>query len=941
MDPLAQQFARYRDDGDLHALGAVFDALAPRLLSVALHLTGRDAEAEDLVQQTFLVAIERATSFDATRRLEPWLAGVLVNMARNARRGAQRRPAVGCADRASDTPDPVSAAERQELVAQVRVQIDALPHEQRQVLLLQLQHGLAPAAIAEVLAVPAGTVRMRLHRGLLALRRVLPAGLMVFHGIALASPGLAAVRAEVMRGAACRTVAAPASATTAPVTAGLIGGSVMSSKLLFLFAAALACGLLWWMFLQGPDALAPTRGTMSPPDPVIASPARQDASQQAPERVVREVASSAPVHGALRVRVLAQSGADRHPLAGMVVELWPGDNELPPFSDERLVRCSDARGEVWLPALGAGAWRVQLASLRDEPACTAHVVAANETELEVVRDAAFVAVGVVVDADGIPVAGADLWVHRGTWLGRYRLAEPEELESRCVGTSGDDGRFVVPVVARERVIGANHPAHGESRGRYFGKGRGDLRIVLGRASASLEVSVHDARGEPIAEALVRLDPPGKETRRAADGALLAPRVPRLARTDAAGVCVFQGLAPGEQRVWAIAWPHVQAVQTVTVAAHAHSALALVLTEGVGVVGTVRSRDGAPVRVQLCSRPHPDFNGHWSQCDAREDGSFVLRYQPQRSFWIVAIAGGAIVAQREVVAAAPGWLRCDLVIEVPLPAPAPTNRLHTASLRGRLLAADAMPVGDLRLRIERADGRGEHHLQTAADGTFAFEGVGPGRWLLTHDRGGGWVELRAVDIAPAQLLDVGDVVMAATATLDVLPTHADGSPWRTDMPGIDLRSDAAEEVIVAHEFFDGGMRITAPPGSYDVALRATDLITPPLRVTLTAGETTTVRLPLSIGRTARLTFNGNGDLKPDVDAVLDVTVRAADGTVAVRARARTMPDLRGFRYWPLLVTLPFGRYEVEATGAAGLGYRGVLVTCDDLEAVTDIDVPKAP
>src|SRR5262245_38453725 len=102
MDPLAQLFERFRARGDLRALGKVFDELAPRLLPVALH-RGDAADAEDVLQQTFLLAIERADAFDATRRLEPWLAGLLTNIANNARRSAKRRraetmPEVSAAD---------------------------------------------------------------------------------------------------------------------------------------------------------------------------------------------------------------------------------------------------------------------------------------------------------------------------------------------------------------------------------------------------------------------------------------------------------------------------------------------------------------------------------------------------------------------------------------------------------------------------------------------------------------------------------------------------------------------------------------------------------------------------------------------------------------------------------------------------------------------------
>ena len=119
MDPLAQLFERFRTRGDLRALGAVFDELAPRLLPIALHLCD-PADAEDVLQQTFLLAIERADSFDATRRLEPWLAGLLTNIARNARRAAQRRRAAPMPEMAADDEGPVGAADGRQLIADCR-----------------------------------------------------------------------------------------------------------------------------------------------------------------------------------------------------------------------------------------------------------------------------------------------------------------------------------------------------------------------------------------------------------------------------------------------------------------------------------------------------------------------------------------------------------------------------------------------------------------------------------------------------------------------------------------------------------------------------------------------------------------------------------------------------------------------------------------------------
>lgn len=1026
MDPLAQLFARYRDGGDLRALGAVFDELAPRLLLVALHLTGRRSDAEDVLQETFLLAIERAATFDATRRLEPWLAGMLTNVARNARRSARRRAAEQLPERGDATGDPATAAERREFVLQVRAQLDMLPPEQRQVLLLRLQHGMSPAAIAEVLDVPAGAVRMRIHRGLHALRRLLPAGLFGFARVDLSPPALVSVRAAVLRAGAPH--AAAAAAIVAAHTTTVIGGSLVLKKLLAALAVAVGCGLLWWAFTDHAPPPLPRDGAAAAATPAVGSTASPSAVPRVAEpSLEREAQPSRDATGALRVRALGELGDERLPMPGVLVDVWAGADTLPPFGDELLRRRTDAAGEVSLPVLAVGTWQVQLPGVRDASSRTADVVADAETTIEVVQAAKYVANGIVVDADGVPVAGAELWVSRGTYLGRYSLPEPGELESRCAAISAEDGTFRIAVLANEQRVAASHPGHGESMARYFVNGEHDIRLVLGRASAELTVTVRDAAGAPVTDALVRLDPPGQNARRSADGNLLAPRVPRLARTDATGSCTFAGLAPGEQRVIANAYPRNPAWQTVTVAAFARADVVLALEPGVTVVGTVRTAAGAPARVQMCSRSTPDLNGHWSQCDVREDGSYLLQYQPQRSFFVVAIAGG-VVASREIVDPPPGVVRCDFVLDdlqvlrgrvvtddgralagwnvtvleqrraselvsgadgafavtqpkgtkctlraapsgstVPLveladvaaPGPVelrvPTASMPSARVRGRLVAADGMPVAGRSValvvadeveiaqrpvRMQVGDRRAKRTVDTAADGTFAFADLPASRYALGYWRGGYTVPLRLdLDFAIAQHVELGDLVLPAMATALVEFVHADGRPWTADAAGIDLRRDDGEEVIVEHAHAERGMRLTVEPGTYRLSVRATDLIAPPTAVKLTAGAETKLRVPLTIGRTLRLTFNTDGAGHPAMNAPLHVVVRPGPAEPVVDQDAQQAWDLRAFFYWTVRTTLPFGHYDVEANGGDGLRYRGSFEVSADVEAATDIDVPR--
>ena len=104
---ITRAFERYRDRGDAKALAKVFDALAPDLLRVATHLAPSAAEAEDLVQTTFLLAMERRTSFDSRGPVGAWIHGILW---REARDGDQRRRDRAVADGRRECIDTHTAA---------------------------------------------------------------------------------------------------------------------------------------------------------------------------------------------------------------------------------------------------------------------------------------------------------------------------------------------------------------------------------------------------------------------------------------------------------------------------------------------------------------------------------------------------------------------------------------------------------------------------------------------------------------------------------------------------------------------------------------------------------------------------------------------------------------------------------------------------------------
>ncbi len=209
-DSLDLDFRRYLRTRDPAAMAAVFDAAAPRLLLVAMHLCRDAAAAEDLVQTVFLQVLRDADRFDERRPLLPWLLGILEHRASDLRGRAHARREIGgevTALARGPAPDSMAAdAEARQRIAEA---LSGMPGEYREILTLRLVHGLRAVEIANAKGVPPATIRTRLHRGLRMLRDALPRGLATPALLSLlaaealrAGSGMAAVRAQVLAAAA-------------------------------------------------------------------------------------------------------------------------------------------------------------------------------------------------------------------------------------------------------------------------------------------------------------------------------------------------------------------------------------------------------------------------------------------------------------------------------------------------------------------------------------------------------------------------------------------------------------------------------------------------------------------------------------------------------------------------------------------------------------------
>src|SRR5690606_1303073 len=83
-----QWFARFRDERDPECLGRVFDATARQLYQLACHLMPGTSDADDLLQATFMLAIENCGKYRDGASVLSWLFGIMLNEARNMRRRA-------------------------------------------------------------------------------------------------------------------------------------------------------------------------------------------------------------------------------------------------------------------------------------------------------------------------------------------------------------------------------------------------------------------------------------------------------------------------------------------------------------------------------------------------------------------------------------------------------------------------------------------------------------------------------------------------------------------------------------------------------------------------------------------------------------------------------------------------------------------------------------
>ena len=634
---LDRWLARYRDRRDVAALGRLFDATAGDLLRLARHLVRDEAEAEDLVQATFLALLEHPERYDDERPAGAWMAGILTREAklagrRAARRADPERAAEGARVR-EEASRPSRVADGAEGAGAVRTALGRVPELYRAVLERHLLGGEDAASIAAATGSSAGAVRVQLHRGLAHLRRRLPHGLawgavvcetpQDGYGVEHAPRGLEVVRAELMD-----LAKSDAGAVAVP------GGVVLVQKAVLVAAACVSVvALVVW---RGDALDARTEQPMQREEIALhGAPAvlvRVAADETSRTNTV-ETNSTAleQLRARMRLRTVFADGTPAPNVAFLYESSKPDAPRYVARTDEHGIMLfegfepgsytlyGDRGGHHWMQVPNMRIARQPEELTPKEHAELVELFTLDEVwTFEPGHDLA----GRVVDADGRPVANAVVWVSTG--MNRESGFELARTDM--------NGRFAARQLATLCFVGAraegfapSTPVHVEhllamrSDGSLL-----ECELVLPGPGVRVRGTVVDPAGAPVAGARLRIGAQDSFDVYGPNG-VEGPPPPIEVVSDAAGAFEASGIAPGRVGVACITDGHPVQLATIDVQPGGLGEVHLRLEPASWVQGRLVDGDGVAVpnlRV-LSARRNEHMAFREPMATSAPDGSFTL------------------------------------------------------------------------------------------------------------------------------------------------------------------------------------------------------------------------------------------------------------------------------------------------------------------------------
>ncbi len=135
------------------------------IYSTAARYLRNHAAADEAAQETFIKAYFLLKSYDSQYRFYTWLVRITINLCHDAAKRQQRYVSLEEDHQLSDSHDPLENVIQNDSCQRIRNEIDGLPNDQREIILLRVDKELSYEEISRILKIPLGTVMSRLFRG--------------------------------------------------------------------------------------------------------------------------------------------------------------------------------------------------------------------------------------------------------------------------------------------------------------------------------------------------------------------------------------------------------------------------------------------------------------------------------------------------------------------------------------------------------------------------------------------------------------------------------------------------------------------------------------------------------------------------------------------------------------------------------------------------------
>jgi RNA polymerase sigma-70 factor (ECF subfamily) len=711
--------------------------------------------ADDLVQETWVHLLERAP--ERPRRLRSWLAKVVLHLARDRRRGEERRVARELEAARAPAPASRAAGSTSELVQRMELHrrlvelVLSLEPAGREIVLLHHFEGLTVAAAAQRLGIPFETAKTRLRRALASLRERLDrelggrdAALAALLPLARFDLPLAPIGATAT--ASTATGGATSAGATTTVAGAAAAGSLLGAPILMtttgkllLAAASVAVvgGLVLWNLdgrtIPPGDRDARVAAGSSLPEPATVGDAPIAPSRDAPaapERTPLDAPATSdaigpisPAHAALLVKTIWKSDGSPAPRAPLRLVARDADARFP---EARRVR-TDEKGELLLRDVAPGEIEVAAAGFasgaEESKECVqALTLAAGERgDVTLALWDAMPLAGEVVDQAGKPVADAEIWVGD--------RANDACCDGVLAATSDERGLFELRAVGLQVYLAARAPGFATSDAVMASSlRRGEerrIRLVVGGEEARLRGRVFDPEGAPLAGALVVVDAEEGSSRLLDDGSIADRPPPRVARTDADGRFELDGLGAGDVVVLARTERHPPVAASLRLRPGETAERDLQLRRAGALEGRVNDAQGAAIPgAQLFTLTwlgNRLFQLAESATRSDEEGRYAFASLPPGPVTLRVNAGAAGSKNLQLEIPEGGVLRRDVLLE------------RGPTLRGRVIDERRRPLAGMRIQAQPGSGgapRIPEAVASDAEGRFEIPDLDEQEWSLT-------------------------------------------------------------------------------------------------------------------------------------------------------------------------------------------------------------------